>query len=330
MPPGCVTPWAAVNTEREPNKYWWDDSEHLPTELWRLPASVLTTANRTCEIAVNKKQRERIALEVERKKRQLQGVSSRTNTAPILPDKAVAGPPPAAQKRKQQVSSSTSKKTTSKKKRQPAPVSEEAGSDTEPNESSSSEDEQEETTIMSDLKVSKRTYEKLKSDLKELRKELSDQKKENNKLGKATSGKDKSLKDALAQVESLKNDKVGLEKALEEAETALHKIMDGKKKKSMKPFWKQDVCLAIDPFVRDILTRTYKFANSTKVLRVLTKKVWDKIKDKLKLEEGSRPMKYAKFEEIYLSYVKDRINYHRHYVQSCTQAASKGTILVDC
>lgn len=87
----------------------------------------------------------------------------------------------------------------------------------------------------------------------------------------------------------------------------------------------EDVKDAIDEYVKGVLFRTVKFAQSGNQLTSATKLVWHGIKDKKKLEVGDSPLTDEDFCEIYESHVGTALSLRRQYVQTQTQKAAEGT-----
>ena len=86
----------------------------------------------------------------------------------------------------------------------------------------------------------------------------------------------------------------------------------------------EDVKDAIDEYVKGVLFRTVKFAQSHESDQLMnaTKLVWHGIKDKKKLEVGDSPLTDDDFCEIYESHVGTALSLRRQYVQTQTQKAA--------
>lgn len=118
-------------------------------------------------------------------------------------------------------------------------------------------------------------------------------------------------------------------KEMEEYKTKYEKLM-AKRKKSKKGNDRKDeqsddVKEAITGFVRDVLFRTCKFARPGDSLKHATTLVWKGIKDKLKLDEGSNPLAFEDFVEIYDSHVLSCLSNARNYVATRSKIAADGT-----
>ena len=87
-----------------------------------------------------------------------------------------------------------------------------------------------------------------------------------------------------------------------------------------------DVKEAITDYVKGVLFRTVKFAQSGDQLTKACKLVWEGIKDKKKLEIGDDSLTEEDFCEIYESVVGTCLSLRRQYVQTQTQKAAEGTI----
>lgn len=88
----------------------------------------------------------------------------------------------------------------------------------------------------------------------------------------------------------------------------------------------EDVKEAINEYVKGVLFRTVKFAQSGDQLTKASKLVWKGIKDKKKLEIGENALTEDDFCEIYDSFVATCLSLRRQYVQTQTQKAAEGTI----
>jgi hypothetical protein len=130
-----------------------------------------------------------------------------------------------------------------------------------------------------------------------------------------------------------------LRKKLAEQEKAIEdmKMKASAKKKRMKKGGKNnrsdeqatDVQDAIKEYVKDVLFRNVKFAQlENNELEKATIKVWNGIKEHLKLEEGTSPLNQADFVEIYDTCVLTNLSVRRQYTQTRGHSAAKGTYFV--
>ena len=104
--------------------------------------------------------------------------------------------------------------------------------------------------------------------------------------------------------------------------------MQSKRKKGKTTKYEQsdDIVKFIGAYVKDYLFRNVKFTPTTKQLQAITKKVWDGIKGKHKLEQAPINLKWDEFHRIYAPVVASEISDRRQYTQTRGQAAAKGEI----
>ena len=88
----------------------------------------------------------------------------------------------------------------------------------------------------------------------------------------------------------------------------------------------EDVKEAITEYVKGVLFRTVKFAQTGDQLTKACKLVWNGIKDKKKLELGDDALTEDDFCKIYEPFVATCLSLRRQYVQTQTQKAAEGTI----
>lgn len=115
----------------------------------------------------------------------------------------------------------------------------------------------------------------------------------------------------------------GLEKEVADLEASAKKKPNSSKS-SRKVEQNEDVVKAVGDFVRDVLFRNVKFAPPGAQLRAACGMVWKGIKDKLKLDQGPRPLSQSDFEEIYGSAILSALSGRRQYVQTRSEIAAKG------
>lgn len=169
-------------------------------------------------------------------------------------------------------------------------------------------------------KVSKRGWEKVLATIKKLREQaelahkLEEEKEELEEQYNSTKLTNQDLVKQLADKEDFKT----------KYETLLAKRKKGKKGNDRKDEQKDDVKDAITTFVKDVLFRNVKFAKPGKTLTHACGLVWDGVKEKLKLEEGSSPLKSEDFAEIYDSHVLSCLSNARNYVATRSKIAADG------
>lgn len=167
----------------------------------------------------------------------------------------------------------------------------------------------------STLTVNAADYKKMEQEIKQLKKDVGKMPVENKQLKEAN--------DKL--VDENTNLRVKVADLLEQI-NKMRKKRGRKGVVNRKSEQNEDVKEAIDEYVKSVLFRTVKFAQSGDQLTNATKLVWKGIKEKKKLEIGEDPLTEMDFCEIYESHVATCLSLRRQYVQTQTQKAAEGTI----
>ena len=100
-----------------------------------------------------------------------------------------------------------------------------------------------------------------------------------------------------------------------------------KKSKTTKCERADDIVGFVSAHGEDELFRNVKFTTNSKQLGKVTKKVWDAIKGKHKLEQAPISLSWEEFHRICAPTVASEVSDRRQHCQTCGQAAAQGELI---
>ena len=143
-------------------------------------------------------------------------------------------------------------------------------------------------------------------------------KSDNKKLAHELKGKEAELKAVLEERDRLKRN----------YDSLMTKMQNKRKKaKTTKCERADDIVGFISAHVKDELCRNVKFTTNSKQLGKVTKKVWDAIKGKHKLEQAPINLSWEEFHRIYAPTVASEVSDRRQCCQTRGQAAAQGELI---
>ena len=180
-------------------------------------------------------------------------------------------------------------------------------------------------TTATTIQVSKEEHDGLRDAKNTLTRENRDLKSDNKKLANELKGKEAELKGKEAELKAMSEERARLKRNFD----SLMSKFQNKRKKAKTTKYEQadDIVGFIRAHVKDELFRNVKFTTSKKQLAKITKKVWDAIKGKHKLDQAPINLSWEEFNRIYAATVASEVSDRRQYCQTRGQAAAQGELI---
>ena len=180
-------------------------------------------------------------------------------------------------------------------------------------------------TTATTIQVSKEEHDGPRDAKNTLTRENRDLKSDNKKLANELKGKEAELKGKEAELKAMSEERARLKRNFD----SLMSKFQNKRKKAKTTKYEQadDIVGFIRAHVKDELFRNVKFTTSKKQLAKVTKKVWDAIKGKHKLDQAPINLSWEEFNRIYAATVASEVSDRRQYCQTRGQAAAQGELI---
>ena len=168
------------------------------------------------------------------------------------------------------------------------------------------------------IQLSKEEHDGLRDAKNNLTRENRGLKSDIKKLSHGLKGKEAELKDKEAELKAVSEERGRLKRNFD----SLMAKMQNKRKKAKTTKYEQadDIVGFIRAHVKDELFRNVKFTTSKKQLAKVTKKVWDAIKGKHKLDQAPINLTWEEFNRIYAATVASEVSDRRQHCQTRGQA----------